>query len=384
MEYSPPPLFKQGASARLKVIVFALIALGLLAVDARMNVLLPVRQVVNVVLYPLQVAALAPRDAAYAVSEYFYTLSSVQRENAGLRRLQLANAQNLQQARQLEAENAYLRKLLDAAQRVPVKSVMAEILYDTRDPFTRKIVLDRGQQQGLKPGMPVIDDIGVVGQVTRVFPLTAEVTLLTDKAQAIPVQVLRSGVRSVAYGRGQSNLLDLRFLPSNADVKRGDVLVTSGIDGVYPAGLAVASVAQVESQSSDAFARIVCLPAAGVDRNRQLLVLLAEAKIPPPPPPDEARDGKSGKKRLSPAAVKDLKDQAAKSTAPAANSPAPANTVPAGAMKPVAAPATNNAKPATAQQPPATAAKPAAAPQPVPAAAKPAANARPAPHVEAR
>jgi rod shape-determining protein MreC len=371
MEYSPPPLFKQGASARLKVIVFALIALGLLAVDARMNVLLPVRQVVNVVLYPLQVAALAPRDAAYAVGEYFYTLSSVQRENAGLRRLQLANAQSLQQARQLEAENAYLRKLLDAAQRVPVKSVMAEILYDTRDPFTRKIVLDRGQQQGLKPGMPVIDDIGVVGQVTRVFPLTSEVTLLTDKAQAIPVQVLRSGVRSVAYGRGQSNLLDLRFLPSNTDVRRGDVLVTSGIDGVYPPGLAVASVAQVESQSSDAFARIVCLPAAGVDRNRQLLVLLAEARVPPPPPPDDARDGKAGKKRLSPAAAKDLKEQAqAAAKAPAANPPVPANTVPTGAMKPVGAAAPTGAPNA----------KPAAAP----AAAKPGANAKPATHAEAR
>lgn len=362
MEYSPPPLFKQGASARLKVIVFALIALGLLAVDARMNVLLPVRQVVNVVLYPLQVAALAPRDAAYAVGNYFYTLSSVQRENAGLRRIQLANAQSLQQERQLEAENAHLRKLLDAAQRVPMKSVMAEILYDTRDPFTRKIVLDRGQQHGLKPGMPVIDDIGVVGQVTRVFPLTSEVTLLTDKAQAIPVQVLRSGVRSVTYGRGQSNLLDMRFMPTNADVKRGDVLVTSGIDGVYPAGLAVATVSQVESQSSDAFARIVCLPAAGVDRNRQLLVLLSEAKIAPPPPPEEARDGKSGKKRLTPAAAKEAREAAAAeargagkavppaatpATAPAASpAAAPANTVPAGAMKPVLAPQPA-AKPAT-------------------------------------
>lgn len=368
MEYSPPPLFKQGASARVKVIVFALIALILLAVDARLKVLFPVRQVVNVVLYPLQVAALAPRDAALAVGQYFYTLSSVERENATLRRMQLANAQSLQQTSLLEAENAHLRKLLDAAARVPVKSVMAEILYDTRDPFTRKIVLDRGQQHGLKPGMPVIDDIGVVGQVTRVFPLTSEVTLLTDKAQAIPVQVLRSGVRSLAYGRGQSNQLDLRFMPTNADVKRGDVLVTSGIDGVYPAGLAVATVAQVESQSSDAFARIVCLPAAGVDRNRQLLVLMSESKIAPPPE-DEPRDVKS-KKRSSPAAAKEAREAAAneakagkapeapaKAPAKAAPTQAPA-TVPSGAMKPVAAAV------------PAAAAKP---------ATSPAANAKPSP-----
>lgn len=374
MEYSPPPLFKQGASARVKVIVFTLIALGLLAVDARLKVLSPVRQAVNVVLFPLQVAALAPRDAAYAVGQYFYTLSSVQHENASLRRMQLANAQTLQQASLLQAENAQLRKLLEAAERVPVKSVMAEILYDTRDPFTRKIVLDRGQQHGLKPGMPVIDDIGVVGQVTRVFPLTAEVTLLTDKAQAIPVQVLRSGVRSLAYGRGQSNQLDLRFMPTNADVRQGDVLVTSGIDGVYPAGLAVATVSQVESQTSDAFARIVCLPAAGVDRHRQLLVLLAESRMPPPPPEEEVRDLKSRKrgppnaKDGLPADAKDGPAAAAKPAAgpakpvaasPAAQAPAapakaapaaavvqapakpaaqaPANTVPSGAMKPVGA-----------------------------------------------
>lgn len=300
MEYSPPPLFKQGASARLKVIVFALIALALLAVDSRVRALGAIRQVVSVVLYPLQIAALAPRDAAYAVGNYFYTLSSIQHENDTLRRLHVSNAQKLQQGQQLAAENAHLRQLLAAAERVPVKSVMAEILYDTRDPFTRKIVLDRGLQHGLKAGQPVIDDVGVVGQVTRVFPLTSEVTLLTDKGQAIPVQVVRSGVRSVAYGRGQSNLLDLRFMPTSADIRKGDVLVTSGIDGVYPPGLAVASVANVESQSSDAFARIVCLPSAGVDRNRQLLVLLSDARLPPPPEPEEAKEkGRPGKKRLA-------------------------------------------------------------------------------------
>jgi rod shape-determining protein MreC len=132
----------------------------------------------------------------------------------------------------------------------------------------------------------VIDDLGVVGQVTRVFPFTAEVTLLTDKDHAIPVQVLRSGVRSVAYGRGQSNVLELRFMASNADIQKGDVLLTSGIDGVYPSGLAVATVASVDTKTSDAFARILCQPSAGVSRHRQLLVLLAEAKDLPPPPPE--------------------------------------------------------------------------------------------------
>jgi rod shape-determining protein MreC len=148
-------------------------------------------------------------------------------------------------------------------------------------------------------GQPVIDDVGVVGQVTRIFPFTSEVTLLTDKDQAIPVQVVRSGLRSVAYGQGQSGILDLRFMAANADIRNGDVLVTSGIDGVYPPGLAVAKVVQVENKSSDAFAHIQCQPSAGIDRNRQLLILLANTDIEARPESEEDRDKKDkfGKKR---------------------------------------------------------------------------------------
>lgn len=279
MEYSPPPLFKQGASARAKVVFFSLVALILLVADSRLRSLSVIRQAVGTALYPLQVVALLPRDAAYMVGDYFSALSALKGENDKLKQQQVANAQTLQQVQQLTAENAQLRKLLSATERLPVKSVMSEILYDARDAFTRKIILDRGIKHGVAPGQPVIDDTGVVGQVTRVFPFTSEVTLLTDKDQAIPVQVVRSGLRSVAYGQGHSGSLDLRFMPANADIKNGDVLVTSGIDGVYPAGLSVAKVVQVESKSSDAFARIVCQPLAGIDRNRQLLILLTETEL---------------------------------------------------------------------------------------------------------
>lgn len=290
MEYSPPPLFKQGASARAKVVFFSLIALILLVADSRLRSLTVIRQVVGTMLYPLQTVALLPRDAAYMVGDYFSTLSAMKKENDTLRQEQVANAQALQQVQLLTAENTQLRKLLAATERLPVKSVMSEILYDARDAFTRKIVLDRGTQHGVALGQPVIDDVGVVGQVTRVFPFTSEVTLLTDKDQAIPVQVVRSGLRSIAYGQGHSGALDLRFMPANADIKNGDVLVTSGIDGLYPAGLAVAKVVQVESKSSDAFARIVCQPLAGIDRNRQLLILLTESKLPPRPEPEDIKE----------------------------------------------------------------------------------------------
>jgi rod shape-determining protein MreC len=305
MEYSPPPLFKQGASARAKVVIFSFIAIALLVADSRVRSLAVIRQLVGVALYPLQMAALAPRDAAYRVGDYFISLNSVQQENKNLMHQQSVNAQLLQQAQQLFAENAQLRKLLGASERLPVKSLMSEILYDARDAFTRKIVLDRGSQNGVALGQPVIDDIGVVGQVTRVFPFTAEATLLTDKDQAIPVQVVRSGLRSVAYGRGQSGVLDLKFMATNADIQKGDMLVTSGIDGVYPPGLAVAKVLQVENKSNDAFAHIVCQPAAGIDRNRQLMILLVDSKVP----------------RLAPEEPKDKKDKFGKRRADAAKEP---------------------------------------------------------------
>lgn len=386
MEYSPPPLFKQGASARAKVVFFSLIALILLVADARMRSLGAIRQFVGTVLYPVQVVAMLPRDAAYMVGDYFTSLSALEKENKKLKQQQVANAQTLQQVHQLAAENDQLRKLLAANERLPVKSVMSEILYDARDAFTRKIVLDRGSRHGIAPGQPVIDDVGVVGQVTRVFPFTSEVTLLTDKDQAIPVQVVRNGLRSVAYGQGHSGVLDLRFMPTNVDIKSGDVLVTSGIDGVYPAGLAVAKVTNVESKSSDAFARIACQPMAGIDRNRQLLILLTDTRLPPRPEPEDKKQAKKHAADAARDAKKEgAKDAAGPAPAPAAAAgPAPA-AQPAQQQAPAAQPVTAQpvaAQPKAAQPPaavpaqqaPVPAAKPAALPQPA---------AQPVPHAVA-
>jgi rod shape-determining protein MreC len=381
MEYSPPPLFKQGASARAKVVFFSLIALILLVADSRLRSLGAIRQVVGTALYPLQVVALLPRDAAFMVADYFSSLSAAQKENQKLKEEKVASAQTLQQVQQLAAENAQLRNLLDAKERIEVKSIMGEILYDARDAFTRKIVLDRGTRHGVAPGQPVIDDGGVVGQVTRVFPFTSEVTLLTDKDQAIPVQVVRSGLRSIAYGQGHSGTLDLRFMAVNADVQNGDMLVTSGIDGVYPAGLAVAKVVQVERKSSDAFARIVCQPVAGIDRNRQLLILLTEATFPARPEPEDAgkeKKDKYGRRRALDSLKEPPKDAAA--TAAPATGAAPAAPATAPATPAVGnAPAANTAPGAAA---PATTAAPAAAPaaqQPAPAATPPVKPVAPAP-----
>ena len=333
MEYSPPPLFNQGAPARVKVTVFAFISIVLLMIDSHVHALATLRQITGTALYPFQMAALAPRDALESMGSYFSSLSSLQKEVRDLKTQQLAAVTANQQAQLQLAENAQLRKLMGASAHLPVKSMMAEILYDARDPATRKIVIDRGTSQGVALGLPVIDGSGVVGQVTRVFPFTAEVTLLTDKEQAIPVQVLRNGLRSVAFGRGQSGQLDLRFMAPNADVQVGDVLITSGMDGIYPAGLAVAKVVQVESSGAGAFGRVICQPLAGIDRHRQLLVLMSLPELPPRPEPEAPKAGKkSVQVKMEP--VSPLRGPGA---SPVAGVGPPA--APAAATPPAAAPA---------------------------------------------
>jgi rod shape-determining protein MreC len=337
MEYSPPPLFKQGASARVKMIVFACISVALLLVDSRMHTLSTVRQVVGTALYPLQMAALTPRNAIYGVGDYFSSLSKLEQQVSELKRQQIATAQTLQQAQLSLTENNHLRQLMDARQHVPVKSMLAEILYDTRDASTRKIVLDRGTQQGMSLGLPVIDNLGVVGQVTRVFPFTSEVTLLTDKEQAIPVQVLRNGLRSVAYGHDKAGLLDLRFVEPNADIVVGDVMITSGLDGVYPAGLAVARVIKVDNNANGAFGTVLCQPLAGIGRNTQLLVLMSAPDMPARPPEEEIRAPKKHAGKMAP-----IKDDAGKEpgkepSKDAAREPAPKDAAPAAPAAPAAA-----------------------------------------------
>lgn len=371
MEYSPPPLFKQGAPARVKVTVFAFISIMLLLVDARLHALNAVRQVAGTVLYPLQMAALMPRDALANMGSYFSSLAALQKEVRDLKSAQAGTARSLQLAQLQMIENAQLRRLMGAREHLPVKSMMSEILYDARDPSSRKIVLDRGSQQGVALGLPVVDNAGVVGQVTRVFPFTSEVTLLTDRDQAIPVQVLRNGLRSVAYGRGQSGQLDLRFMAPNADIQVGDVLITSGMDGVYPAGLAVAKVIQVESSAGGAFGRVVCQPLAGIDRHRQLLILMALPELPPRPADDVAP--KPGKKSVLPkmAPIKEGAPPLPGSTPAGVPAPAtPAGAVPAKPGAATTVPAKTGAATTAPAKPPAAATAPAtSAAKPIAAAA---------------
>lgn len=287
MEHGPPPLFKQGVSARARLAFFSFLAVALIVVDSRLQALETVRVGVGFALYPLQRLLLVPRDALAAVGEYFTTVARLVEENEQLRRQAVEQGLRAQQAAALEAENAQLRRLLGAAESLSSPTLLVRVLYESRDAFSRKLVLDRGQQAGVRAGQPVIDDRGVVGQITRVFPLTSEVTLLTDREQSIPVQLLRNGLRGVVFGDGRG--LELRFMATNADVQEADQAVTSGIDGLYPPGLVVGTVNRVQRADNERFARIQLQPAAGIDARVHLLVLMVDPAAQPARPDEEKR-----------------------------------------------------------------------------------------------
>ncbi|MSP95985.1 MAG: rod shape-determining protein MreC [Betaproteobacteria bacterium] len=300
MEHSPPPFFKRGPAPLVRLAFFASLSIALLVLDARFKYGESLRSIIAVAVYPLQQIATAPGQVAGRIAGFFASQSSQQQENAELRAKLVASAMNAQRFEATAAELAQLRRLVGAQERLEFRSTAVEVLYTGRDPFARKLLVDKGATHGIRSGQAVIDETGVVGQVTRVHPMVSEITLLIDKDQAIPVQVVRNGLRAVAFGSGPAGTLELRFMAANAEIQNGDKLVTSGIDGTYPPGLPVATVIRIERDAVAAFARIVCQPSAGVERNRYLLALSTEAKLPPYPPdavPPERKGRSKGKRR---------------------------------------------------------------------------------------
>jgi rod shape-determining protein MreC len=298
MEHNPPPFFKRGPAPLVRLFFFASLSLVLLVLDARFRYVEGLRGALAVLAYPIQRAATAPVDLIQGIGGYFTNQSQLIEENAQLRAKALAYSQDAQRFVALQAETDQIRRLMGAAERLEVRATPAEILYAGRDPYSHKVFIDRGAMHEVRAGSPVTDETGVVGQVTRVHPLVSEVTLLTDRDQAIPVQVVRNGLRAVAFGGGQSGTLELRFMAANADIQDGDRLVTSGIDGTYPAGLPVATVVRIDRDAEHSFARVICKPAAGVERGRFVLVLSEESVRPPRPAEAQpAKDRRSEKSR---------------------------------------------------------------------------------------
>ncbi len=275
LDGTPPPFFRQGPSALSKLTFFSALALFLMVADVRFHVTQPLRAAVATVLYPVQWLTLRPVVWAEGSGKYLESLSASQAgEEIARRKLDL-QSQRANQVEQLALENSRLRQLLGLRDRVTTPSQAAQVLYDAADPYTRKVIIDRGLLGGVVAGSPVLDETGVLGQVTRVYPLVSEVTLVTDRDQAIPVLNTRTGARGVAFGDPalHSSALELRFMAANADVQTGDLLTTSGVDGVYPPGLPVARVEKVERRVDSAFARISCVPLALVAGVGHVMVL---------------------------------------------------------------------------------------------------------------
>ncbi len=289
LDSSPPPFFRQGPSALSKLIFFSALALFLMAADTRFKLTPPLRSALATVLYPAQWLAQQPVRILGYVGDFLTTVDGAKSAERAVRQRLAEQAMRAVQVEALRLENQKLRQLLGLRPAITSPVQVAEVLYDAADIYSRKIILDRGLAQNVELGSGVMDEFGVIGQVTRVYPLVSEVTLLIDREQAIPVLNTRTGTRSVAFGdpTHPAGPMELRFMGANADVSVGDLLTTSGVDGVYPAGLPVARVAKVERRADTAFASIHCTPVAAVDSARHVMLISpVAAQIAPRPAPD--------------------------------------------------------------------------------------------------
>ncbi len=283
VDRTAPPLFDQGPSALSKLIFFSSLSLLLMVADARFHIVAPLRSAVSTVLFPVQWVAMKPVQVVRLGTRYFEELQAAQAGEAQARKALAQQSMRASQVETLAGENARLRALLALRESTPTTSHGAEVLYDAADPYSRKVVIDQGQTEGIVPGSPVIDELGVIGQVTSVQPFSSEVTLVIDRELSVPVKNMRTGARSVAFGDATAlgGGIELRFTQASSDVQEGDVLATSGVDGIYPAGLPVGRIERIERRADSAFARIRCEPFARVRSARYVLVLSPVGEAPP-------------------------------------------------------------------------------------------------------
>ena len=282
LDRSPPPFFRVGLAPLTKLIFFSALSLLLMFGDKQLQFTKPLRAGLSTLILPVQWLVLQPGEVLSVIGTYFQSLNQAQKNLQAAELKILQQSLRSQQVEQLQIENQNLRLLMDLQASIAVSFQTAEVLFDVPDPYNQRIVIDRGQLKNVALGSPVIDAGGVVGQVTRVYPLTSEVTLLTDRNQSIHVLNSRTGARNITSGdvmAGQP-MIELKFVPASADVKEGDLLTTSGIDGVYPAGLQVARISHIERRVDISFARIHASPLAEL-KGRHVLILQPTAVSAP-------------------------------------------------------------------------------------------------------
>ena len=272
---TPPPLFKQGASARVKLLVAAFSALVLINLDANFRFLEKIRIVVFSVLNPVVEVILLPRDALIFISDHINTISSLNNKLFKLEQEQAVNSEALLVLEQLKNENADLRKLLDLKSNFSNPSIAAEIRYKSPDPYSKKIVIDRGSNDKIKIGHPVISADGVVGQISQVFNNKSEVTLLSDSNLSVPVFLPRTRIKAITKGKGTIDGFELNYADLSANIMVGDKIFTSGLDGLYPPGIIVGEVTSVFAATPGQFPTINAKPSTLVGMKHQLLILNA-------------------------------------------------------------------------------------------------------------
>ena len=273
------PLFATNTAANIRIVIFVIASVVLMALDHRQHHLEAVRTVLSTSLYPLQYAVQLPWETARRLSARLASRQELMAENAQLREQQLLLNFQLQQLASLEAENRRLRILLESAVHIQDKAIVAELLTADLDPYRHQILLNKGTRDGVRIGQPLLDQHGVIGQIIHVNPLSATAILITDPNHSLPVQVVRNGLRTLAVGSGNFQALELPYLSNKEDVQVGDVLVTSGLGGRFPRGYPVATVSRVEADpNSPFFARVIAQPVAQLDRTYEFLVIIGGAE----------------------------------------------------------------------------------------------------------
>lgn len=253
--------------------VATLLSISLMVLDHRFNTLEALRSSLSVVLYPIQYLANLPTQLSESAGDAFISRSELQEDRDRLHDENLELLARLQKFEALESENMRLRALLDSSFKVGDRVLIAELLAVEQDPFRQVVLINKGKSSGLYEGQPVLDANAVVGQVTHINPFTASVLLITDATHALPVQVNRNGLRTIALGTGLINQLELPHLPNNADVQVGDLLVTSGLGGRFPPGYPVAQVVSVTKEPGRPFASVIAETTAHLDRIREVLMV---------------------------------------------------------------------------------------------------------------
>lgn len=279
------PFFTRGPSPLARLTFFTLVAIAIMIADHRFQALSFARMAIGAVLNPIERALMVPGQMFSRGAAYFSDQDRLLAENRELNQKILELAAEGQQGRLILAEKPYLDVLGQTQQRFAGTGLIAEVIRDARNPYMRKIIINKGVTQGVTAGLAVIAGDGVVGQVTAVGVMSSEVTLSTEKDQAVPVLIVRNGLRAIAVGSGRGDgSIDVPSLPLGTDVQIGDKVVTSGIDGTYPPGLGVAIVSQVEKNPAFSFAKIVAQPVAAAAHHRFVKVMLKDpAQIYPKP-----------------------------------------------------------------------------------------------------